>query len=109
MENEWEKKLEQLLGSPDALEKIEQAMAAFGVSPTESAPPPKPSDSPDLSGLLQLLPLLSSLDSDDHNTALLHALRPYLHGEREKRLEESMKFLKLAKVLPLLQEKGVFR
>ena len=113
MDGELERKLEGLLNSPQGLAKIEQMMAALGGSlpaSEPSAPPvPTPSSSPaapDLSALLKLAPLLSELGADDHHTALLKALRPYLHGDREKRLDESVKLLQLLKLLPILREGG---
>ena len=56
-----------------------------------------------LSGLTKLLPLLSGGGREDENTALLRALRPYLHGEREKRLDGAIKLLQMSQVLPLLK------
>lgn len=122
MDGDLGQKLDQLLNSPDGMAKITQMMAALGVSPdTQSdaptvpaAPPPPPPSPPteglpDLSGLLQLAPLLTSMGQDDQNTALLKALRPYLHGGREKRLDESVKLMQLLKFLPLLQERGLFK
>ncbi len=111
MADDLGEKLNAFLSSPDAMEKLQGAMAAFGISP-ETPPEKKPSPPPaddnlgDLSGLLKLAPLLSSLGQEDQNTVLLNALRPYLHGEREKRLDDSMKMMKLLKLLPLLQQKG---
>lgn len=112
MADDLSEKLNAFLSSPDAMEKLQGAMAAFGISP-ETAPekqvPPSPPAGDglgDLSGLMKLAPLLSSLGQEDQNTVLLNALRPYLHGEREKRLEDSMKMMKLLKLLPLLQQKG---
>ena len=113
MEADLGKKLEALLNSPEGLAKISDAMAALGMGETASASPPTPAPdpdpSPDLSGLLKLMPLFSSFDKDDEHTALLKALRPYVHGEREKRLDESVKLMQLLKVLPLLQERGLFK
>lgn len=63
---------------------------------------------PDLSALLKLAPLMGNLNKDDENTALLKALRPYLHGDREKRLDDAIQILRIMKVLPLIQEKGLF-
>ena len=40
---------------------------------------------------------------DNQDTRLLRALRPYLHGEREKRLDEAIRLLQMA---PLLQMIG---
>ena len=51
---------------------------------------------------------MGNLNKDDENTALLKALRPYLHGDREKRLDDAIQSLRIMKVLPLIQEKGLF-
>ncbi len=107
MEDELSRKLDRLLNSPDGMEQLKHAMQALGLS-AESAEAPSvsgPTESADgtLSGLLRLAPLLTSLEQDDRNTALLKALRPYLHDGREKRLDESLKLLQLLKLLPLLQ------
>lgn len=118
MDGDLGKKLESLLNSPDGMAKIAEAMAAFGAmsEPEPAAAPapqpttqPTPSDGPDLSGLLKMMPLLSSFGQDDQNTALLKALRPYLHGEREKRLDDSVKLMQMLKLLPILQERGLFK
>ncbi len=108
MEDELSKKLDGLLNSPEGLEKISRMMAALG---GEAAPPPSPPPQaepalPEMDSLLKLLPLITQMGQDDENTALLKALRPYLHGGREKRLEESMRMMRLLKFLPLLQQKG---
>ncbi len=112
MDGDWEQKLDHLLNSPEGLAKIEQMMAAFGGGAPAESPPPPPTqpaaDLPDLSGLLQLAPLMSQFGKDDQNTVLLKALRPYLHGDREKRLDESVKLMQLLKLLPLLRERGLF-
>lgn len=121
MEEDWGKKIDALLSSPDGMAKIQGMMNALGgsITPnaeTESKPAvasavSESSDTalPDLSGLLSLAPLLSSFSQEDNNTALLRALRPYLHGEREKRLDQSMQLMKLMNFLPLLKEKGVLK
>lgn len=117
MDDELEKKLNSFLSSPDSMEKLQGAMAALGISPdmlqggnaAATAPPPPaatPNKGGDLSGLLQLAPMLSNLGKDDRNTTLLKALRPYLHGDREKRLEDSVKMMQLLKLLPMLQQRG---
>lgn len=103
-------KLTRLLSSPDGMEKIQSVMAALGGTlPQEETPPPPttPTDpGVDLSALTKLLPLLGNMNADNEDTRLLSALRPYLHGQRAVRLEESMRLLRLMKLLPLLQEGG---
>ncbi len=126
MEDELSQKIDRLLNSPEGMQQIQNVMAALGVgldggdgdapvaapsaAPTAAPEPPaspEPSGSDGgLSSLLHLAPLLGSLGKDDQNTTLLKALRPYLHDGREKRLDESLKFMQLLKLLPLLQEKG---
>lgn len=125
------KKISDLLGSPDGMARIQSMMEALGIggdggesapvsdSPipapapeTASPPPAAPAASgggmPDLSALLKLAPLMGNLNKDDENTALLKALRPYLHGDREKWLDDAIQILRIMKVLPLIQEKGLF-
>lgn len=126
-------KIESLLHSPEGMQKIQAAMAAFSSSapatgaddaPAENAggndglssllgslqassPADKPRDEggmPDLAKLMQLMPLLSGLNKDDENTVLLKALRPYLHGEREKRVDDAIQMMKLMKLMPLLTD-----
>ncbi len=109
-------KLARLLSSPDSLNKIQSAMAALGgeggaPSPPPATPPPAsppPTGGlPDLATLGKLAPLLAGMGKDDDDTRLLRALRPYLHGPREKRLDEAVQLLRLSKLLPLLQQQGV--
>ena len=106
MDDELSRKLDSLLNSPDSMDKIRDMMKTLGLSdqPTSETPPAE--DNGMMSGLLSLAPLLGSLGQDDQNTTLLKALRPYLHGDREKRLDESLKLMQLLKFLPLLQQKG---
>ena len=120
MDDELSRKIDHLLNSPEGMEKIQGMMKALGMSASPSEPaakeptppvsiPTEAAASDDggmLSGLLSLAPLLGSLEKEDQNTALLKALRPYLHGDREKRLDESLKLMQLLKLLPLLQQKG---
>lgn len=61
----------------------------------------------DMSAIMKLAPLLGTFNQDDENTALLKALRPHLHGEREGRVDDAIKIMHLVKLLPLLQDKGI--
>lgn len=109
-------KLNRLLSSPEGMAKIQSAMAALSggqesptpapAQPVQSAPP-RDSGLPDMAALTRLLPLLSGMGQDNEDTRLLQALRPYLHGPREQRLDEAVRLLRLVKLLPLLQEQGI--
>jgi hypothetical protein len=106
-------KLTRLLSSPEGMEKIQSMMSALGGAlPQEDTPPPPPMPPPaaggiDMAALSKVLPLLGQMNQENEDTRLLAALRPYLHGQRAERLEESMRLLKLMKLLPLLTEGGV--
>lgn len=129
------KKLNDLLNSPDGMQKIQEAASSLGIltgngsgdsrdifgngeksNPSVSEPSVNfPSSVPPVDGNLlgdmemikKLMPLLSNMRSDDQNTILLKALRPYLQDDRQQRLDESIKILQLLKVLPLLKDKDI--
>ena len=102
---ELSEKLDRLLSSPDSLKRIEELMASFGGTPAPS-PPAEALPADPLGGdmLFRLLPLLGTLQQEDDNAALLHALRPHLGQERQKRLDDAEKLMKLVRLLPLLKE-----
>ena len=106
-------KLTRLLSSPEGMEKIQSMMAALGGSlpqeeppAVETSPPPSAEPGVDMAALGKILPVLSRMNQENEDTRLLAALRPYLHGQRAERLEESMRLLRLMKLLPLLTEGG---
>lgn len=115
-------KIARVLSDPNSMAKIQGMMAALSggdtpAAPSEPSPPPPPSEPnpnlpfdglPDLSMLSKLAPLMGAFSKEDDDTRLLQALRPYLHGEREQRLDDTVKMLRLTKLLPLLQEQGIF-
>lgn len=120
-------KITRLLSDPNSMAKIQGMMAALGGgdAPAPPEPPPSPPTAPspppsnpatslpldglpDLGMLTKLAPLMGAFSKEDDDTRLLQALRPYLHGEREQRLDDTMKMLRLTKLLPLLQEQGIF-
>ena len=109
-------KLNRLLSDPEGMAKIQAAMAALGGGGGETPPPPPPSQpapAPSAAGgfdpalLGRLMPLLSGLGQENEDTRLLEALRPYLRGERAGRLDDTMQLMRLARMLPLLQEQGI--
>lgn len=88
----------------DTLAQLLSGLA--GPDSTQTDTPQASSDGglPDLTRIMQLMPLLSSLNKEDENTALLKALRPLLHGEREKRVDDAIQMMKLMKLVPLLTD-----
>lgn len=60
-----------------------------------------------LTSIAKLMPLLSSLNTEDDTTRLLEALRPFLGSAKQKKLDEAKKMLRLLKILPLIKSKGI--
>lgn len=114
-------KLNELLSSPEGLEKLQQAagqlqgilgddgdMSALlsKLAPPEKPPAPK-TEGIDLSLLAKAAPLLQAMQQEDDSSNLLKALRPYMHGERQKRLDEAIQMLKWVRLVTLLKDQGV--
>lgn len=109
MEQDLGELMSQFLARPDSMEMIQSVLASLGgdMPKPDAVPPSPPAESvPDLGALQKLLPLLQGFGGDnssDQHVALLRALRPYLHNGREKKVDEAIEMMRLAKLLPLLK------
>ena len=123
-------KLNEILGNPESMEKIQNLAGMLGQSggglgnllgnlgnpapPAASALPPAPANTvPGVGGellqtVMKVAPLLSTIRQEDKNTRLLRALRPMLGQERQRKLDEAEKMLQMLRILPLLKGTGVF-
>ena len=113
-------KIQSLLSSPDSMARIQSLMSSLGGGdlPFSLPQPEKQPESeskseaatasapamPDLSMLTKLMPLLGNLNKENEDTRLLRSLKPYLHGDREKRLDDAIRMMQLAQFMPLLQQ-----
>lgn len=70
-----------------------------------SVPLPDPNT---LGAITKFLPLLSGMNQEDEATALLYALRPFLSGQKQKRLDDAGKMLRIMRVLPMIRSTGLF-
>ena len=64
---------------------------------------------PTLSMLMRAAPLLSKANEEDDASRLLTALRPLLSEQRQKKLDDAGRILKLLHLLPLLRESGLLQ
>lgn len=62
-----------------------------------------------LNTIMKIAPLLGTLNQEDDNTRLLNALRPLLKSERQKKLDEAIKIMRMLKFLPILKEQGILQ
>ena len=108
-------KIQQILSSPESMAKLQSMLGAMsGGEAAAPAPPSPPPSAGGLDGLLgggggldlgilaKIAPLLGNLGKENEHTRLLHALRPYLHGGREKRLDDAIRMMQFAAIAPLL-------
>ena len=113
-----------ILNDPNAMAGIADAAAQLGLgdilsggSDSLSAPPEQKKDPPApdrgmLSGDLlsaagKLAPLLGEINKDDDTTRLLCALKPFLHGERAKRLEDAERIVRLLRIASSMRSQGI--
>ena len=61
-----------------------------------------------MTALTKLAPLMSAAKPNDETAALLNALRPFLSGDKLKRLESAQKLMGLIRIIPLLKDSGLF-
>lgn len=121
-------RLSEILSDPASMERLRNLAAMFsGTSQQENepqqAPPPQntqrappqpqgqmPSLDPQVMGLvMKLAPVLSAMRQEDNSTRLLNALRPFLGEDRRRRLDEAMRILQLARILPYLRNSGLLQ
>lgn len=100
-------------GTPD----LSALMGALGALGNAAQPNPQPTALQSLAGgdsarmlgmMTRLAPLLGQINREDESTRLLHALRPLLGAERQKKVDEALRILQMMRLLPLLKESGVF-
>ncbi len=112
--DDMESKLGAILGNPDMMAQI--MSVAQKLSGGDSAPPPPPPQAPanfsmpdgiDMGTIMKLAGMAKSATVDSNQLALLHALRPYLTGERISKLEKAMRAAKLAGLASSLLGSGL--
>ena len=99
-----------ILNSPEGMENQKNAASALLKGSEEKTEPPPEEDglSPaQIAGMVKIVSAIKNRKEDDR-TKLLLALRPHLSEERRKRLDEAVKFLKIADVIPIIKGAGIF-
>lgn len=77
--------------------------------PHAESPPAVPSVSPEaLKMVMKMAPLFSQMNQENDSTRFLHALRPLLSPERQPKVDEAIRMLQMARLLPLLRQQGIF-
>lgn len=120
--------LSQLLDDPQGMEKIKSLAGSLleGQGPSSNPPPPggdtashTPTDPSSGGGggldispgeIQTIMKLVSAMKSgqDDDRTRLLLSLKPHLNAQRQQKVDQAVKLLKLIPLLPLIRESGLF-
>lgn len=110
-----EEKLNAVLSNPQMMQQV-MAMAqnlGLGNPPAPEPAPPPPSQAPQFQGIdMGMLQKFSGIAQnsaiDQNQQTLLHALSPYLTGDRIGRLEKAMRAARMAKFATGLLGQGPF-
>ena len=105
-----EEKLNAVLSNPQMMQQLMAMAQSFGAA---STPPPEPQPQPQMPnidlGMLQKFSGIAPQSAIDKNQqSLLHALSPYLSGDRIGRLEKAMRAAKMAKIASAFLGQGIF-
>ena len=65
-------------------------------------------DTDTIKSLARFLPLINGFNNDDEATRLLCALKPFLSPQRQRRLEDASKMLRVMRMLPIIKSQGLF-
>lgn len=116
--------INQILSNPEMMEQIKSLSGLFGQSAAaqgsggdfsaleniQSKPQQSPLDLMGADGLqtaMKFMPILTELRKDDETTQLLRAIKPFLSSQRQEKLEEAVRLLRIIRILPMLKNQGL--
>ena len=97
--------LQQMLSSDDGQSQLMDMLKMFTGDETQSAAPPsaptQTSGGMDMETIMKISGLIQAMNSDSHNpkTTFLYALKPFLKKDRQPKVEQAAKLIKLAGIL----------
>ena len=96
--------INQILSNPETMKQVQSLGEQLGLS----KPAPKPEPKNEMLGAMQsLAPLMGSFSADDDVSRLFQALKPFLGEEKQRKLEQAQRLMKLIKVIPLIKDSGL--
>ena len=115
--------INQILSNPEMMEQIKSLSGLFGQSAAAQGSgsdfssleniQPKQQSPLDLIGAdglqtaMKFMPILTELRKDDETTQLLRAIKPFLSPQRQEKLEEAVRLLRIIRILPMLKNQGL--
>ncbi len=120
-------KLSELLNNPEGLNKIKALANSLFAENNEDNSIPQPQENqhhqsessgldfggfslPDNFDITKIMGIMSALSDNkiDERSKLLLALKPHLSEKRQQRVDKAVKLLKLASLIPIVKEQGLF-
>jgi len=100
--------LESLLNNNETLEKLKEISGIFNNNQEESSENDSSFSAENIKMIMKIMPLISSIKQEDKNTRFLRALKPLLNEKKQVKIDESIKFLQILKLLPVLKKQNIF-
>jgi len=97
--------LQNFLGSEEGAKQLDELTKMLGLSSDEQKSADDSPFSPD--DILKLQKLMGNFNKENPNTNLLKSLKPLLKKERQKKVDEAVKIMKLVTLFPELKESGI--
>ena len=110
-------KLKNILSSAEGQEQLKNIASMFGGSnppdlsglfPKAEEPSSESAPLLDANIISALQQVMQGMNHNDKNTELLRALKPHFGEERQERVDQAIKLLRLVSLLPVLQQSGLF-
>ena len=113
-------KITELLGSQEGIKQITEMAQQLGIDPSQldgmlnvETPPQKEKTQQDIfdginmETILKVQKLINKMNSNNNDTALLDALKPYMSPERSRKIEDAKRIMNLMQIIPLINsERG---
>lgn len=107
--------ISQILSNPEMMEQIKGLSGLLGQSAPEAPSSPQTTQQTPLDLLggdgmqiaMKLIPIMNSLKEDDDTTRLLRAIKPFLSPQRQEKIEEAIRLLRILKILPIIRNQGL--
>ncbi len=110
-------KMQALLSDPESMQQLQELAQMLQTDATpqaeedtalSSAAEGETGSGWNLNALMKVSQLMGSAEKDA-DTALLLALKPHLHAERQKKVDKAVKLLKLLSVWTVLRDSGMLK
>lgn len=105
--DDFSEKLNSILSDPDSMNRIRSMANQLLGEEIKQPQTSSVEDTIDIPKIMGIISKMKNAGNSDREKLLL-ALRPHLKDDRQKRLDNAVKILKLIELAPLLKDSGIF-